>query len=171
MRVQLTHIHKSFLFLLDRMLDNYDRGEVTPPPVSSYGSSPGLLALHSSLYATPTSRAYDIDPGIDGNDSSMSIDTQIISVSRFVRHKITENYVYVFTNIDSWNVEQSGAATIRRHVMVSRVRLVPGLPTRFIIDSYGGEDVPSWWYCSTHPQGTTNTSAYERVHGLGEGRT
>lgn len=61
------------------MLDNYDRGEVTPPPVS-YGGSPGLLALHSSLYATPTSRAYDIDSGIDGNDSSMPIDTQIISV-------------------------------------------------------------------------------------------
>ena len=64
-----------------RMLDNYDRGEVTPPPaVSGYGGSPGLLALHSSLYATPTSRAYDIDSGIDGNDSSMPIDTQIISV-------------------------------------------------------------------------------------------
>lgn len=63
------------------MLDNYDRGEVTPPPpVSGYGGSPGLLALHSSLYATPTSRAYDIDSGIDGNDSSMPIDTQIISV-------------------------------------------------------------------------------------------
>ncbi|XP_025271010.1 putative transcription factor SOX-15 isoform X2 [Camponotus floridanus] len=61
------------------MLDNYDRGEVTPPPVS-YGGSPGLLALHSSLYATPTSRAYDIDSGIDGNDSSMPIDTQIISI-------------------------------------------------------------------------------------------
>lgn len=66
------------------MLDNYDRGEVTPPPaVSGYGGSPGLLALHSSLYATPTSRAYDIDSGIDGNDSSMPIDTQIISVSDF----------------------------------------------------------------------------------------
>lgn len=65
-----------------RMLDNYDRGEVTPPPaVSGYGGSPGLLALHSSLYApTPTSRAYDIDSGIDGNDNSMPIDTQIISV-------------------------------------------------------------------------------------------
>ncbi|XP_026823948.1 putative transcription factor SOX-15 isoform X2 [Ooceraea biroi] len=63
------------------MLDNYDRGEVTPPPpVSGYGGSPGLLALHSSLYATPTSRAYDIDSGIDGNDSSMPIDTQIISI-------------------------------------------------------------------------------------------
>lgn len=62
------------------MLDNYDRGEVTPPPVSSYGGSPGLLALHSSLYATPTSRAYDIESNIDGNDSSMPIDTQIISV-------------------------------------------------------------------------------------------
>lgn len=66
------------------MLDNYDRGEVTPPPaVSGYGGSPGLLALHSSLYATPTSRAYDIDSGIDGNDSSMPIDTQIISVRLF----------------------------------------------------------------------------------------
>jgi len=65
------------------MLDNYDRGEVTPPPpppMSGYGGSPGLLALHSSLYATPTSRTYDIDSGIDGNDSSMPIDTQIISV-------------------------------------------------------------------------------------------
>ncbi|XP_050459462.1 putative transcription factor SOX-15 isoform X2 [Cataglyphis hispanica] len=63
------------------MLDNYDRGEMTPPPpVSGYGGSPGLLALHSSLYATPTSRAYDIDSGIDGNDSSMPIDTQIISI-------------------------------------------------------------------------------------------
>lgn len=62
------------------MLDNYDRGEVTPPPVSSYGGSPGLLALHSSLYATPTSRTYDIESNIDGNDSSMPIDTQIISV-------------------------------------------------------------------------------------------
>ncbi|OAD52792.1 Putative transcription factor SOX-15 [Eufriesea mexicana] len=62
------------------MLDNYDRGEVTPPPVSSYGGSPGLLALHSSLYATPTSRAYDIESNIDGNDSSMPIDTQIISI-------------------------------------------------------------------------------------------
>ncbi|XP_020285209.1 putative transcription factor SOX-15 isoform X2 [Pseudomyrmex gracilis] len=62
------------------MLDNYDRGEVTPPPVSSYGGSSGLLALHSSLYATPTSRAYDIDSGIDGNDNSMPIDTQIISI-------------------------------------------------------------------------------------------
>lgn len=66
------------------MLDNYDRGEMTPPPpVSGYGGSPGLLALHSSLYATPTSRAYDIDSGIDGNDSSMPIDTQIISVCVF----------------------------------------------------------------------------------------
>ncbi|XP_024872393.1 putative transcription factor SOX-15 isoform X2 [Temnothorax curvispinosus] len=64
-----------------RMLDNYDRGEVTPPPaVSGYGGSAGLLALHSSLYATPTSRAYDIDSGIDGNDSSMPMDTQIISI-------------------------------------------------------------------------------------------
>lgn len=62
------------------MLDNYDRGEMTPPPVSGYGGSTGLLALHSSLYATPTSRTYDIDSNIDGNDSSMSIDTQIISV-------------------------------------------------------------------------------------------
>ncbi|XP_003705786.1 uncharacterized protein LOC100876699 [Megachile rotundata] len=62
------------------MLDNYDRGEVTPPPVSSYGGSPGLLALHSSLYATPTSRTYDIESNIDGNDSSMPIDTQIISI-------------------------------------------------------------------------------------------
>ncbi|KAG7204486.1 hypothetical protein KM043_004917 [Ampulex compressa] len=62
------------------MLDNYDRGEVTPPPVSSYGNTPGLLALHSSLYATPTSRAYDIDSNIDANDSSMPIDTQIISI-------------------------------------------------------------------------------------------
>ncbi|KAF7378668.1 hypothetical protein HZH66_015455 [Vespula vulgaris] len=63
------------------MLDNYDRGEVTPPPVSSYGGSPGLLALHSSLYATPTSRTYDIDTNIDTNDSTaMPIDTQIISI-------------------------------------------------------------------------------------------
>lgn len=62
------------------MLDNYERGEVTPPPVSSYGGSPGLLALHSSLYATPTSRAYEIDSGIDGNEGSMSMDTQMIPV-------------------------------------------------------------------------------------------
>ena len=62
------------------MLDSYERGEVTPPPVSSYGGSPGLLALHSSLYATPTSRAFDIDSGIDGNESPMSMDTQIIPV-------------------------------------------------------------------------------------------
>lgn len=62
------------------MLDNYDRGEMTPPPVNSYGSSPGLLALHSSLYATPTSRAFDIDSSIDGNEGSMSMDPQIIPV-------------------------------------------------------------------------------------------
>ncbi|KAI4498184.1 hypothetical protein M0802_006670 [Mischocyttarus mexicanus] len=62
------------------MLDNYDRGEVTPPPVSSYGGSPGLLALHSSLYATPTPRTYDIDSNIDTNDAAMPIDTQIISI-------------------------------------------------------------------------------------------
>lgn len=67
------------------MLDSYERGEVTPPPGSGggYGGSPGgLLALHhSSLYATPTSsRAFDIDSGIDGNDSPMSMDTQIIPV-------------------------------------------------------------------------------------------
>ncbi|XP_066590303.1 putative transcription factor SOX-15 [Prorops nasuta] len=62
------------------MLDNYERGEVTPPPVSSYGGSPGLLALHSSLYATPSSRGYDLDANIEPNDSSMPIDTQIISI-------------------------------------------------------------------------------------------
>ncbi|KAK0091537.1 hypothetical protein PV326_003061 [Microctonus aethiopoides] len=62
------------------MLDNYDRGEMTPPPVNSYGSSPGLLALHSSLYATPTSRAFDIDSSIDGNEGSMSMDPQIIPI-------------------------------------------------------------------------------------------
>lgn len=62
------------------MLDSYERGEVTPPPVGSYAGSPGLLALHSSLYATPTSRAFDIDSGIDGNESPMSMDTQIIPV-------------------------------------------------------------------------------------------
>lgn len=73
-----------FFFDFFRMLDNYDRSEVTPPPVSGYGGSPGLLTLHSSLYTTPTSRAhYDIDSGIDGNDSSMPIDTQIISVQSF----------------------------------------------------------------------------------------
>ena len=68
------------------MLDSYERGEVTPPPqsVSSYGSSPGLLALHSSLYGTQSSRAFDIDSGIDGNEQgSMSIDTQMIPVSHF----------------------------------------------------------------------------------------
>ncbi|XP_071636900.1 uncharacterized protein [Temnothorax longispinosus] len=71
----------TFPFCTAKMLDNYDRGEVTPPPaVSGYGGSAGLLALHSSLYATPTSRAYDIDSGIDGNDSSMPMDTQIISI-------------------------------------------------------------------------------------------
>lgn len=71
------------------MLDNYDRGEVTPPPpVSGYGGSSGLLALHSSLYATPTSRAYDIDSNIDGNDSSMPIDTQIISVRIQSAHRL-----------------------------------------------------------------------------------
>ena len=69
------------LINVSRMLDSYERGEVTPPPVSSYGGSPGLLALHSSLYATPTSRAYDIDSNIDGNESSMPIDAQIIPVS------------------------------------------------------------------------------------------
>lgn len=63
------------------MLDNYDRGEVTPPPVNSYGGSPGLLALHSSLYGTPT-RGYDIDSGIDGNEGAM-MDAQIIPVSIF----------------------------------------------------------------------------------------
>ncbi|OXU22698.1 hypothetical protein TSAR_002566 [Trichomalopsis sarcophagae] len=62
------------------MLDSYERGEVTPPPVSSYAGSPGLLALHSSLYGTPTSRAFDIDSGIDGNESPMSMDTQIIPI-------------------------------------------------------------------------------------------
>ncbi|XP_012283834.1 putative transcription factor SOX-15 isoform X2 [Orussus abietinus] len=63
------------------MLDNYDRGEMTPPPpVSSYGGSPGLLALHSSLYATPTSRSYDIDSNIDANESSMPVDAQIIPI-------------------------------------------------------------------------------------------
>ncbi|XP_051172576.1 putative transcription factor SOX-15 isoform X1 [Leptopilina boulardi] len=62
------------------MLDNYERGEVTPPPVSSYGSTPGLLALHSSLYATPTSRSFDIDSNIDGSEGSMPIDTQIIPI-------------------------------------------------------------------------------------------
>lgn len=62
------------------MLDNYDRSEVTPPPVSSYGGSPGLLALHSSLYATPTSRGFDIDSGIDGNESALPMDAQIIPV-------------------------------------------------------------------------------------------
>lgn len=70
-----------FLYFCFRMLDSYERGEVTPPPVSSYGGSPGLLALHSSLYATPTSRAFDIDSGIDGNEGSMSMDTQMIPVS------------------------------------------------------------------------------------------
>lgn len=63
------------------MLDNYDRGEVTPPPVSSYGGSSGLLALHSSLYATSTSRAFDIDSNMDGNDGPMTMDPQIIPVT------------------------------------------------------------------------------------------
>ncbi|KAJ8681248.1 hypothetical protein QAD02_017035, partial [Eretmocerus hayati] len=59
------------------MLESYERGEVTPPP-SGYAGSPGLLALHSSLYGQPGSRPFDIDSGIDGNDSPMSMDTQII---------------------------------------------------------------------------------------------
>lgn len=63
------------------MLDSYDRSQVTPPPpVSSYGGSPGLLAIHSSLYATPTPRAYDLEAGIDGNESPMSMDAQILPV-------------------------------------------------------------------------------------------
>ncbi|XP_011305165.1 putative transcription factor SOX-15 [Fopius arisanus] len=61
------------------MLDNYDRAEVTTPPVS-YGSSPGLLALHSSLYGTPTSRGFDIDSNIDGNESGLPLDAQIIPI-------------------------------------------------------------------------------------------
>uniref|UniRef100_A0ABD2WHU7 HMG box domain-containing protein n=1 Tax=Trichogramma kaykai TaxID=54128 RepID=A0ABD2WHU7_9HYME len=64
------------------MLESYERGEVTPPP-GGYAGSPGLLALHSSIYATPSSaqsRPFDIDSGIDGNDSPMSMDTQIIPI-------------------------------------------------------------------------------------------
>ncbi|XP_015113585.1 putative transcription factor SOX-15 [Diachasma alloeum] len=60
------------------MLDNYDRSEVTTPV--SYGSSPGLLALHSSLYGTPTSRGFDIDSNIDGNESGLPLDAQIIPI-------------------------------------------------------------------------------------------
>lgn len=98
------------------MLDNYDRGEVTPPPVSSYGGSPGLLALHSSLYATPTSRTYDIDTNIDTNDSTaMPIDTQIISVRfliylSYVLH-LTSLYLYIYIykrlRIYSWTTTPS----------------------------------------------------------------
>lgn len=64
------------------MLENYDRSGATPPPQMSYASSQGLLALHNSMYPGAT-RSYDVDSSMDGNDGSMSMDPQIISVSIF----------------------------------------------------------------------------------------
>ncbi|XP_063991101.1 putative transcription factor SOX-15 isoform X2 [Diachasmimorpha longicaudata] len=72
-----------------RMLDNYDRAEVTTPPVS-YGSSPGLLALHSSLYGTPTSRGFDIDSNIDGNESGLPLDAQIIPIPSMLNSPVQQ---------------------------------------------------------------------------------
>lgn len=62
------------------MLENYDRSGATPPPQMNYASSQGLLALHNSMYPGAT-RTYDVDSSLDGNDGSMSMDPQIISVS------------------------------------------------------------------------------------------
>lgn len=93
------------------MLDSYERGEVTPPPVSSYAGSPGLLALHSSLYATPTSRAFDIDSGIDGNESPMSMDTQIIPVYAYNHQHYSMSplfpiytHIYTLHNYRKWSL-------------------------------------------------------------------
>lgn len=73
------------------MLESYERGEVTPPPTSSYGGSPGLLALHSSLYGNhPNARGFDID-SVDNSDGSMAMDAQILPVNIFLLKKKKDN--------------------------------------------------------------------------------
>lgn len=70
---------------------------------------------------------------------------------------------------DTRNVERSSATATRGHVLAG-FRSVAGVSTRHLADSRGSEDVPSRQHGPEEPEGATDTSPDERVHGLGKGR-
>ncbi|XP_034943957.1 putative transcription factor SOX-15 [Chelonus insularis] len=65
------------------MLDNnYDRGQETPPPGSSYDGSPGLMTMHQPLYPSPGPR-FDIgSPNVEGGaEGTLTMDSQMMPIT------------------------------------------------------------------------------------------